>query len=106
MRALLFIVMAAVAGIGFAISRLRRPYVACGIALLGAVLAGFVAFVAGNTYVSLTSGPPRADADWGGAEKFLTYGIIYPGVSAFFGLVLGIGYAYRRESSKAEPLDM
>jgi hypothetical protein len=73
-----------------------RWYMGCGLALLGAILAGGIAFGAGWYYVNRYHVAPRPqhDMDFSGLETPLICLVVIPALSTLVGLVLGLGYAY------------
>ena len=93
------IVIAMIAALGLALNQLRAPYIGCGLALLGAILAGGLALVAGMAYLKYGSAPPkpRNDSDFSSMAVPLFCLVFIPAGSALTGFVLGIGYAFWRE---------
>ena len=98
---MLFWAILVIVATGFALTRLRRPFVGFGVASIGAILAGCLALAACYVYLTVFQPPrqPRADADWSGLASVILYVFLIPGVSAIIGFGLGIGYAFWRERS-------
>src|SRR4051812_25664251 len=112
---MLFWAILVIAAIGFALTRLHRPFVGLGVASIGATLAGCLALAACYVYLTVFQPPrqPRADADWSGFASVILYIFLVPGVSVIIGFGLGLGYAFWREHSLPEgspkepgPLDL
>ena len=103
-----------IAALGLAIAGLRRPYVGCGLALLGAMIAAGLALGTGALYLKFGFTPPRPknDSDWSGILMPMLCIVFIPAGSGLLGFVVGIVYAYWRERSvparlspKPEPID-
>ena len=73
-----------------------RWYLGCGFSLLGAILAGAIAFGAGSYYVRHyhVAPRPRHDMDFSGMETPILCLVFIPALSALIGFVLGLGCAY------------
>jgi hypothetical protein len=92
-----YVIVGGIVILGLLVVPLRsRWYMGCALALLGAILAGGTAFAAGWYYVMHyhVTPRPRHDMDFSGMETPLIGLVFIPAVSAFLGLVLGIGCAY------------
>jgi len=81
-----------------------RWYMGCGLALLGAILAGGTAFGAGWYYLKYyhVKPRPRHDMDFNGMEAPLLCIIVIPALSTLVGFVLGLGCAYFLAGSRAD----
>jgi hypothetical protein len=89
---------------GAILSRLRQPFVGLGLSVLGAILAGGLAYAATVYYFKYEYVKPRPthDMDFGGLGTSLLYGVIFPVASALGGLVLGLMLAFWREDDRLE----
>jgi hypothetical protein len=95
------------------LSRLRRPYVGLGLALLGAILACGLALAAGVAYLVFGFTPQQRGDDFSGLGVAILCVVGIPAAGALGGFGLGLGFAFRRErrfpamsSAKPEPLDL
>jgi hypothetical protein len=92
-----YVLVGGIVFLGLLVIPLRsRWYMGCGLALLGAILAGGTAFGAGWYYVTHyhVAPRPRHDMDFSGLETPLICLVVIPAFSTLVGLLLGIGCAY------------
>jgi hypothetical protein len=92
-----YIIVGGVVFLGLLVIPLRaRWYLGCGLALLGAILAGGAAFGAGWYYLKHyhVAPRPRHDMDFSGLETPLICLVVIPALSTLVGLLLGMACAY------------